>query len=98
MTSRLFSPFTLRSLELDNCQSAWGPDADRRAKLLTYLAVEGSFLLIHRIRRYWTTACQKCSLKSQCTTGPERRIPRWEHEHLLEAVQQRLMQTHRPWK
>ena len=33
---------------------------------------------------------QACALKSQCTTGPERRIPRWEHEHLLEAVQQRL--------
>jgi hypothetical protein len=32
----------------------------------------------------------KWSLKSQCTTGPERRIPRWEHEHLLEAVQHRL--------
>jgi TolB-like protein/class 3 adenylate cyclase len=43
-----------------------------------------------RIRRYWTTACQNCALKSQCTTGPERRIPRWEHEHLLDAVQQRL--------
>ena len=43
-----------------------------------------------RLRRYWTTACQNCSLKSQCTTGPERRIPRWEHEHLLDAVQQRL--------
>src|SRR6201996_6446074 len=43
-----------------------------------------------RIRRYWTTACRNCSLKSQCTTGPERRIPRWEHEHLLDAVQQRL--------
>jgi transposase len=42
------------------------------------------------LRRYWTTACQNCSLKSQCTTGPERRITRWEHEHLLEAVQQRL--------
>src|SRR5262249_30665136 len=42
------------------------------------------------LRRYWTTACQKCSLKSQSTTGPERRITRWEHEHLLEAVQQRL--------
>jgi hypothetical protein len=25
-----------------------------------------------------------------CTTGPERRITRWEHEHVLEAVQQRL--------
>ena len=43
-----------------------------------------------QIRRYWTNACQNCSLKSQCTTGPERRIPRWEHEHLLDAVQQRL--------
>ena len=42
------------------------------------------------LRRYWTTACQNCSLKSQCTTGPERPITRWEHEHLLEAVQQRL--------
>jgi hypothetical protein len=43
-----------------------------------------------RLRRYWTTACQDCSLKSQCTTAPERRIPRWQHEHLLETVQQRL--------
>jgi hypothetical protein len=42
------------------------------------------------LRRYWTTACQNCSLKSQCTTGPERRITRWEHEHLLDGVQQRL--------
>jgi hypothetical protein len=39
------------------------------------------------LRRYWTTACQSCSLKSQCTTGP---ITRWEHEHVLNAVQQRL--------
>src|SRR2546428_5304418 len=39
-----------------------------------------------RLRRYWTTACQDCSLKSQCTTGPERRIPRGEDERLLEAV------------
>ena len=42
------------------------------------------------LRRYWTTACQTCLLKPQCTTGRERRIARWEHEHLLEAVQQRL--------
>ena len=42
------------------------------------------------LRRYWTTACSKCPLKSQCTTGPERRITRWEHEQLLEEVQQRL--------
>jgi Transposase DDE domain len=42
------------------------------------------------LRRYWTTACQACSLKSQCTPGSERRVTRWEHEYLLEAVQQRL--------
>ena len=42
------------------------------------------------LRRYWTTACSTCALKSQCTTGPERRIARWQHEHLLEAVQRRL--------
>jgi transposase len=42
------------------------------------------------LRRYWTTACPRCPLKSQCTTAPLRRITRWEHEHVLEAVQQRL--------
>src|SRR6516164_4605574 len=42
------------------------------------------------LRRYWTTACPSCPLKSKCTTGPERRISRWEHEQVLEAVQQRL--------
>jgi hypothetical protein len=42
------------------------------------------------LRRYWTTACSNCPLKPQCTTGTERRITRWEHEHLLDAVQQRL--------
>lgn len=42
------------------------------------------------LRRYWTNACYTCALKGQCTTGKERRITRWEHEHILEAVQQRL--------
>jgi hypothetical protein len=42
------------------------------------------------MRRYWTNACKNCSIKSQCTPGSERRITRWEHEHLLDAVQQRL--------
>jgi transposase len=42
------------------------------------------------LRRYWTTVCVQCPLKSKCTTGPERRISRWEHEHVLEATQERL--------
>jgi transposase len=42
------------------------------------------------LRRYWTNACQGCPLKSRCTTAKERRIVRWEHENVLEAVQRRL--------
>jgi len=42
------------------------------------------------IRRYWINTCQNCAIKHRCTTGKERRIRRWEHEHLLEAVQRRL--------
>jgi transposase len=42
------------------------------------------------LRRYWTTACQNCAIKHRCTTAKERRITRWEHEHVLEAVQRRL--------
>ena len=37
-----------------------------------------------------TKACQNCAIKNVCTTGKERRITRWEHEHVLEAVQRRL--------
>jgi transposase len=42
------------------------------------------------LRHYWTGACRHCPLKSQCAKEPVRRIKRWEHEHVLEAVQQRL--------
>jgi len=43
-----------------------------------------------KLRRYWTNACRSCALKSRCTTGVQRRITRWEHEHVVEAVQRRL--------
>jgi transposase len=42
------------------------------------------------LRRYRTNACQRCSIKHSCTTAKERLISRWEHEHVLEAVQRRL--------
>ncbi len=42
------------------------------------------------LRRYWTNACRTCAIKSRCTTGVQRRITRWEHEHVVEAVQKRL--------
>ena len=35
---------------------------------------------------YWTNRCSDCLLKADCTTGKERRIKRWEKEHILEAA------------
>ena len=43
-----------------------------------------------QMRRYWTNACRSCAIKAKCTTGKERRIARWEHEHVVEAVQKWL--------
>jgi transposase len=51
-----------------------------------YTTEENGLLL----RRYWTNVCRSCAIKHRCTTGNERRIARWEHEHILEAVQKRL--------
>src|ERR1700686_2372528 len=42
------------------------------------------------LRHYWTNACRTCALKAQCTKGPQRRIKRWEHEYVVDAVQARL--------
>ncbi len=45
------------------------------------------------LRNYWTDACSTCAIKPQCTTGKERRIKRWEHEAVLDAMQNRLDQV-----
>ena len=50
-------------------------------KLAYHYTTEENGLLL---RRYWTNACQSCAIKQRCTTGKERRITRWEHEHVLE--------------
>ena len=42
------------------------------------------------LRRYWTNACQACAIRHRCTTAKQRRITRWQHEHVLEAVERRL--------
>jgi transposase len=45
------------------------------------------------LHKYWSSACPKCPMKAQCTTGQYRRIARWEHEQVLEAMQDRLDRT-----
>ena len=66
---------------------AYDPDADicrcPAGQALTYRTTSEQQGL--QMRRYWTNACKACDLKSRCTTGYERRVSRWEHEHLVEA-------------
>jgi transposase len=45
------------------------------------------------LHKYWPSACPKCPIKARCTTGEYRRIARWEHEQVLEAMQERLDRT-----
>ena len=42
------------------------------------------------IHKYWPSACPKCPIKAQCTPSEYRRIARWEHEAVVEAMQDRL--------
>ena len=42
------------------------------------------------IKRYWSSACRDCEIKSRCTNGKERRISRWEQEATLDALETRL--------
>lgn len=51
------------------------------------LTSEENGLIQHK---YWSSACPDCSKRDQCTTARYRRITRWEHEQVLEAMQIRL--------
>lgn len=51
------------------------------------------FVSVHdeqNVRIYFTNECGDCPLKSRCTTGKERRVRRWEHEHVVDATRDRL--------
>jgi hypothetical protein len=51
------------------------------------------FMSVHdeqNVRIYFTNECGGCPLKSRCTTGKERRVRRWEHEHIVDAARDRL--------
>jgi len=43
-----------------------------------------------KLHRYWSSNCQQCQLKDKCTPSKQRRISRWEHEEVLEAMQTRM--------
>ena len=43
-----------------------------------------------KLHRYWSSNCSQCIMKAQCTPSVNRRVTRWEHEQVLEAMQSRL--------
>jgi transposase len=45
-----------------------------------------------KINRYWSSDCPRCPIKAKCTPSDYRRISRWEHEAVTDAVAQRLEQ------
>jgi len=60
-------------------------------RLTRHFAVVEHGMTLHA---YWSTACQTCAMRTQCTTSSEpRRIKRWEHEAVLDAMQARLDNT-----
>src|SRR5450830_1271715 len=77
------------------------PDFVYLAKVDVYRCPAGEKLAHHftaaedgqKMRIYLTKACRTCPFKDQCTTSNERRIKRWEHEHVIEAAQTRLDQN-----
>jgi transposase len=54
-----------------------------------FARVEGG----HLIHRYWSSDCPRCAIKAQCTPSDYRRVSRWEHEAVLDAMQGRLDRT-----
>lgn len=42
---------------------------------------------------YFSTRCGGCALKSRCTPAKERRVRRWEHEAVIDAMLARLNHT-----
>lgn len=43
-----------------------------------------------KLHCYWSSHCQRCAVKEQCTPSHARRVRRWEHESVLAAMQTRL--------
>lgn len=60
-----------------------------QALIWRYSTTEKAMLM----HRYWSSHCQQCALKEKCTPSQQRRITRWEHESVIEALQHRLDQA-----
>ncbi len=42
------------------------------------------------MHKYWSSKSPTCAIRERCTTRKYRRVTRWEHEHVVEALDVRL--------
>jgi transposase len=78
--------FTKDDFQYDPAQDAYRCPAGAR---LTYRST--TVELGRTIKNYRSSACGGCALRSRCTRNKDgRKITRWEHEHLLEAMEAQM--------
>ena len=76
----------------DKDEFTYHPENDHYAcpagkKVMRRMTTEENDRTIHA---NWTNTCGACPLESDCTTGKERRVRRWERENVLDRAQARL--------
>jgi hypothetical protein len=79
--------FDKRDFVYDADSDSYRCPAGQRAIWRFFTAEDGMTL-----HKYWSSACPKCSMRSDCTTSAYRRIGRWDREEVFDRVQWRLDQ------
>ncbi|MDB5823096.1 MAG: Transposase [Herminiimonas sp.] len=61
----------------------------RERLILRFTATEGRL----NSHKYWSSHCQQCEIEWRCTQSPQRRVTRWEHEAIVDTMQNRIEQA-----
>jgi transposase len=76
----------------DKAEFKYHPEADEyscpagQRLIWRFARIEGGL----KLSRYWSSHCQQCEIKAKCTPGAYRRVSRWEHQGILDEMQDRL--------
>lgn len=76
----------------DKADFVYNPEADEyrcpanQRLVWRFARIEGGLMM----NRYWSSACPQCAIKAQCTPSDYRRVSRWEHQAVLDAMERRL--------
>ena len=79
----------------DKADFIYDPDKDEfrcpagQALIWRFASIENGL----KNHRYWSSNCKECLLKAKCTPSQQRRVTRWEHQDVLDAMQTRLDQN-----